>query len=114
VVLFTLIPFVGAPWVFIPLACFYLLSENYSLAIVLVTCGILLFLIPQYLIMPQLAQKRGKIHPLVTVLAFVAPLFILGLPGIIIGPTLYGFLLAAYRTADYYNTIEEGQEPIKS
>ncbi|MCJ7446051.1 MAG: AI-2E family transporter [Methanotrichaceae archaeon] len=114
VVLFTLIPFVGAPWVFIPLACFYLLLGNYSLAIALVTCGILLFLIPQYLIMPQLAQKRGKIHPLVTVLAFVAPLFILGLPGIVIGPTLYGFLLAAYRTVDYYNAVEEGQEPIQS
>jgi predicted PurR-regulated permease PerM len=114
VVLFTLIPFVGAPPVFYLLASFYLLTGNYSLAIALVICGILLFLIPQYLIMPQLAQRRGKIHPLVTVLAFVAPLFMMGLPGIIVGPTLYGFLLAAYRTTDYYSTVEEGRVPIQN
>jgi predicted PurR-regulated permease PerM len=113
VVLFTLIPFVGAPWVFTPLAVLYLLFGNYSLAIVLVISGILLFLIPQYLILPRLAQKRGRIHPLVTVLSFVAPLFILGLPGIIVGPTLFGFLLAAYRTADYRNAMEEGQGSIQ-
>ncbi|MDD1741768.1 MAG: AI-2E family transporter [Methanotrichaceae archaeon] len=109
VILFTLIPFVGAPWVFAPLAGFYFLSGNYALAITLIICGLLLFIIPQYLIMPRLAQKRGRIHPLVTVLAFVAPLFILGLPGIIVGPALFGFLLAAYRTADYRNALEEGQ-----
>jgi predicted PurR-regulated permease PerM len=114
VILFTLIPFVGAPWVFTPLAGFYLLFGNYSLAIALVICGLLLFLIPQYLILPRLAQKRGRIHPLVTVLSFVAPLFILGLPGIIVGPALFGFLLAAYRTADYRNALEEKQSYINS
>ena len=80
------------------------------MAIALAISGILLFIIPQYLIMPRLAQKRGRIHPLVTVLSFVAPLFILGLPGIIVGPMLFGFLLAAYRTIDYYSTVEEERE----
>jgi predicted PurR-regulated permease PerM len=77
------------------------------LAIALAISGLLLFIIPQYLIMPRLARKRGRIPPLVTVLSFVAPLFILGMPGIIVGPMLFGFLLAAYRTADYRNTLEE-------
>jgi predicted PurR-regulated permease PerM len=48
--------------------------------------------------LPRLAQKSGQIHPIITVLAFLGPLFALGLAGVIIGPMLYGFLLAVYRT----------------
>jgi predicted PurR-regulated permease PerM len=44
------------------------------------------------------------------VLAFVGALFALGLPGIIIGPMLYGFLLAVYRTVDHYG--EEASSPL--
>jgi predicted PurR-regulated permease PerM len=98
VIIFTLIPLVGAPWVFIPLALFYLLQGEYMLAVILAICGILIFVIPQYLILPRLAQSGGQIHPLITVLAFLGPLFALGLPGVIVGPILYGFLLAVYRT----------------
>lgn len=98
VVIFTLIPLVGAPWVFIPLALFYMLQGEYMLAVILAICGILIFVIPQYLILPRLAQSGGQIHPLITVLAFLGPLFALGLPGVIVGPILYGFLLAVYRT----------------
>jgi len=98
VVIFTLIPLVGAIWVFVPLALLYLLQENYLLSAALAICGILIFVVPQYLILPRLAQSRGQIHPLITVLAFLGPLFALGLPGVIIGPILYGFLLAVYRT----------------
>jgi predicted PurR-regulated permease PerM len=98
VVIFTLIPLVGAIWVFIPLALLYLLQGNYLLSAVLAICGITIFVIPQYFILPHLAQRGGQIHVLITVLAFVGPLFALGLPGVIIGPILYGFLLAVYRT----------------
>jgi len=98
VVIFTLIPLVGAIWVFIPLALLYLLQGNYLLSAVLAICGITIFVIPQYFILPHLAQRGGQIHVLITVLAFIGPLFALGLPGVIIGPILYGFLLAVYRT----------------
>ncbi len=98
VVIFTLIPLVGAIWDFIPLAFLYYLQGNYLLSGELALCGILIFVVPQYLILPRLAQRRGQIHPLITVLAFLGPLFVLGLPGVVIGPILYGFLLAVYRT----------------
>lgn len=98
VVIFTFIPLVGAIWVFIPLALFYFLQGNYLLAAVLAVCGIMIFVIPQYFILPHLAQRGGQIHVLITILAFIGPLFALGLPGIIVGPILYGFLLAVYRT----------------
>jgi len=98
VIIFTLIPLVGAPWVFLPLAAIYLQQGNIFLAAALASCGILIFVAPQYLILPRLARRGAQIHPLVTVLAFAGALFAIGLPGIIIGPTLYGFLLAVYRT----------------
>ncbi|NPV61222.1 MAG: AI-2E family transporter [Methanotrichaceae archaeon] len=98
VIIFTLIPLVGAPWVFLPLAAIYLQQGNISLAAALALSGILIFVVPQYLILPRLARRGAQIHPLVTVLAFVGALFAIGLPGIIIGPILYGFLLAVYRT----------------
>jgi hypothetical protein len=34
----------------------------------------------------------------VTLLAFAAPIFAIGVMGVIVGPALYGFVLAAYRT----------------
>jgi predicted PurR-regulated permease PerM len=98
VVIFTFIPLVGAIWVFIPLALLYLLQGNYLLAAVLAVCGVVIFVIPQYFILPHLALKGGQIHVLITILAFIGPLFVLGLPGVIVGPILYGFLLAVYRT----------------
>jgi predicted PurR-regulated permease PerM len=102
VAIFTLIPLVGALWVFIPLAALFSLQGNLNLAAALAISGILMFVVPQYLILPRLARRGAQIHPLITVLAFVGALFALGLPGIIIGPMLYGFLLAVYRTIDHY------------
>jgi len=108
VAIFTLIPLVGALWVFIPLAALFLLQGNLNLAVALAISGILMFVVPQYLILPRLARRGAQIHPLITVLAFVGALFALGLPGIIIGPMLYGFLLAVYRTIDHYGEVVSG------
>jgi predicted PurR-regulated permease PerM len=35
-------------------------------------------------------------------MAFTAPVFVIGLMGVIVGPTVYGFILAAYRTMLYF------------
>jgi len=110
VAIFTLIPLIGALWVFIPLSALFLLQGNLNLAAALAISGILMFVVPQYLILPRLARRGAQIHPLITVLAFVGALFALGLPGIIIGPMLYGFLLAVYRTVDHYG--EEASSPL--
>jgi len=41
-------PLVGAIWVFIPLALLYLLQGDYMLSVILVVCGLLIFVVPQY------------------------------------------------------------------
>lgn len=47
---------------------------------------------------PKLAQEKGEIHPVITLLAFISPILAMGLTGLIIGPAVYGFLLALFRT----------------
>jgi predicted PurR-regulated permease PerM len=50
-------------------------------------------------------MKNARIHPIVTVLAYTAPIFVVGVIGVVVGPTLYGFLLAAYRAVLHYREL---------
>lgn len=96
--IFTLIPMLGPPFVFVPMALYYLISgDSLRFLIIIVFGTVLLMVIPENVIRPHLAMKSARIHPIVTLLAYTAPIFVVGLMGVIIGPTLYGFLLAAYR-----------------
>ena len=98
IAILTLIPMVGPTAVFIPMALYFIIVHNYFTASALLIFGtIFLMIIPENVIRPSLAQKSASIHPIITMLAYTAPIFVLGLMGMIIGPMLYGFLLAAYR-----------------
>jgi predicted PurR-regulated permease PerM len=106
VAIFTLIPLVGPPFVFVPMAVYYLMLGDLTMSLVLLVFGTLvLMVIPENVIRPHLALKSARIHPIVTVLAYTAPIFVVGVIGVFIGPTLYGFLLAAYRAAAHYREI---------
>jgi predicted PurR-regulated permease PerM len=96
--IFTFVPMLGPAVVFIPLALYYLfLGDTIRFLIILVFGTVALMVIPENVIRPHLAMKSARIHPIVTLLAYTAPIFVVGIIGVIIGPTLYGFLLAAYR-----------------
>jgi predicted PurR-regulated permease PerM len=106
IAIFTLIPLLGPPFVIGPIALYYLLLRDYVMATVLVVFGVVVLMVfPENVLRPSLAMKSARIHPIVTVLAYTAPVFVVGLIGVIIGPTLYGFLLAVYRTMVYYKEI---------
>lgn len=106
VAIFTLIPLLGPPFVIAPMAIYYLLLRDYMTVIFLVIFGVVvLMIIPENVLRPHLAMKSARIHPIITVIAYTAPVFVVGLMGVIIGPALYGFLLAAYRTIVYYREI---------
>ncbi|MGA9097505.1 MAG: AI-2E family transporter [Methanotrichaceae archaeon] len=106
VAIFTLIPLLGPPFVIAPIAIYYLLLKDYLTAFSLVIFGVVaLVIIPENILRPQLAIRSARIHPIITVLAYTAPVFVVGLIGVIIGPALYGFLLAVYRTIVYYREI---------
>jgi len=96
--IFTLIPMLGPPIVFIPMALYYLfIGDTARFLIILVFGTVVLMVIPENVLRPHLAMKSARIHPIVTLLAYTAPIFVVGLIGVILGPTLYGFLMAAYR-----------------
>lgn len=106
VAVFTLVPLLGPPFVFLPLSLYYLLDGNPVLSVVILVFGtVFLMVIPENVIRPHLAMKSARIHPIITVLAYTAPIFVVGIIGVIVGPTLYGFLLAAYRTVEHYRGI---------
>jgi predicted PurR-regulated permease PerM len=49
--------------------------------------------IPGIIIRPRLIKQIGNIHPIIFLVSFTAPLFMIGAMGIIIGPAVFGFLL---------------------
>lgn len=94
-----LLPVVGAGTVYCFLALYYAFIQDYFTAGALVFLGIIfLNVIPDFIIRPKLARSRAAIHPAITLIAFAAPVFVIGPIGIIIGPLTYGFLLAVFRT----------------
>lgn len=100
VAFFTFMPMLGPPLVFIPLALYYLLLGDVLRFLVLLIFGtVVLMIIPENIIRPHLAMKSAQIHPAITLLAYTAPIFVVGIMGVFIGPAIYGFLLAVFRAA---------------
>ncbi|MFZ2536723.1 AI-2E family transporter [Methanothrix sp.] len=100
--IFALLPMIGPPIIFVPICIYFLLIGNYLSGIGLFIYSLIFInTIPENVIRPKLASQGAKIHPSITLLAFAAPIFVVGFLGFIIGPLLYGFLLAAFRTRVY-------------
>jgi predicted PurR-regulated permease PerM len=103
VAVFTLIPLLGPIVIFGPMTIYYLLVHEYLMAILIFIFGVVaLTVFPENVIRPKLAMQGAEIHPIITILAYTAPLFVIGVAGVIIGPTVYGFLLASIRTWIYF------------
>ena len=99
VAVFALLPLVGANLIYALMAIYYLAIQDYRMGVAILVFGIIfLTVIPENIIRPRLAMQGAAIHPAITLLSFAAPLFVLGAVGIVVGPALYGFLLAVYRT----------------
>jgi predicted PurR-regulated permease PerM len=107
IAVFTAIPLVGPVAVYVPMAIYYALIQDYARAAILLVFGtIVLMILPENVIRPKLAMRSAQIHPIITVLAYTAPIFVIGIVGVLLGPALYGFLLAAYRTLLYIRSSE--------
>lgn len=102
VAVFTLIPMVGPVVVFLPMSIYYLLIHDLFRGVLILVFGIVvLTIIPENVLRPKLAMQGASIHPVITILAYTAPIFVVGIIGVVVGPALYGFLLAVYRAAVY-------------
>jgi predicted PurR-regulated permease PerM len=102
-----LVPILGPEMIFGPFALYYILTGDYTRGLALLAFGVIfLVIIPNNLILPRLASVRASIHPLITLTAFTAPIFAIGFMGVIVGPAVYGFILAAYRTMVHLHEIK--------
>lgn len=91
-------PLIGQPAVYLPLAAYYALLHDYRKALLILIFSTALHTLQDYYLRPKLAQEKGEVHPVITILAFVSPILVMGLTGLVIGPAVYGFLLALFRT----------------
>lgn len=99
IAVFTLVPMLGPLSVIVPMSIYYIAIHEYETALFLLAMGIVvLTIIPENVIRPRLAMHGASIHPVITILAYTAPIFVIGISGVIVGPAVYGFILAAYRT----------------
>ncbi|MCL7474626.1 MAG: AI-2E family transporter [Methanosarcinales archaeon] len=99
IAILALLPIVGPGAFYVPAAIYYVIVDEPVRAVILLLFGwLFLETIPGNVIRPRLMMKKGQIHPIITLLSFTAPLFVVGAMGIIVGPAAFGFMLALYRT----------------
>ena len=95
-----LLPIIGAWFIFIPIALWVLSTlpspQGVINAIIILVFGeIFLVGIPDLYIRPNLAGKRGRVHPLIILIGFVGGPLIWGVKGFILGPLALGLAQAA-------------------
>jgi predicted PurR-regulated permease PerM len=95
--LLSMYPLIGLPGVYLPLTAYYVLLQDYNKALQILIFSVALNTLQDYYLRPKLVEKKGAVHPVMTILAFGAPLLVIGITGLVIGPAVYGFLLALYR-----------------
>ncbi|MFB3765970.1 MAG: AI-2E family transporter [Methanotrichaceae archaeon] len=103
----SLIRFFG-PWlIFLPLSVLLFLTNDVSKGFFLLLFGsVLLEYVPEHILRPSISKGRSPVNIALAFLSYVAPILVFGLMGIVIGPFVYGLLIAAYRTAQRYREKE--------
>ena len=100
--IFALLPILGGWMVYISIAIYYFLNQDYIKAIFLFIYGeLFLSIAPDFIIRPYIVKKDVDIHPVLVVVAFLIAPLSLGISGFAIGPLVVGalnaFYLAKYR-----------------
>jgi predicted PurR-regulated permease PerM len=86
------IPVLGVSLVWAPVGLFYLLNQNFILAIWIFVVGVFASTIDNF-IRPFLQKKTGQIHPLITLIGIVIGVPFFGILGILVGPLLLSYFL---------------------
>ncbi|HYB59452.1 MAG TPA: AI-2E family transporter [Candidatus Acidoferrales bacterium] len=103
-----IVPVIGRALVYIPVSLYFLIIGDPAKALWVLIVSVILFQIVVGLyIIPFLGHRgRAGIPKPVALLAYVVPFAAIGLLGVIVGPAVYGFALALYRT--YRGARKEG------
>jgi predicted PurR-regulated permease PerM len=91
--LLAIIPFLGAFVIWAPAAAFLALSGGYSSAVLLALWGTLVIGLVDNVVYPMLVGNKLRMHTLLSFIAVVGGLIVLGAPGVVLGPLLVAVTL---------------------
>ncbi|QWG24456.1 AI-2E family transporter [Bradyrhizobium sediminis] len=86
--LLAIVPFLGAFVIWAPTAAFLALSGNYSSAIILAVWGTIVVGLVDNVVYPILVGNKLKMHTVLSFIAVVGGLMLLGAPGVVLGPLI--------------------------
>ena len=90
-VITSMIPFIGAAGVYIPVTLWLLLQGHYGLAIGLLVYGAALISTMDNVVRAYVIHGRARLHPLVALISVIGGLQAVGLFGIFLGPLVAAF-----------------------
>lgn len=92
------LPVVGTALVWVPLSGYLLVEGHPVKAVLLAAWGVVAVTsIADYWIRPRIVGSRGHGHPLLTLIALLGGIEVLGLPGLLVAPIVMSVFVAAFR-----------------
>lgn len=95
--LFSMIPFVGAAGVYVPVSAFLLMQGRVGAAVFLLAYGIAIVSTSDNLVRIHVLNGRARLHPLVGLISMLGGLEVLGLWGLFVGPIVAGLFYSLLR-----------------
>ncbi|MEK6928481.1 MAG: AI-2E family transporter [Nanoarchaeota archaeon] len=80
------IPGLGPVAVWLPLALYYLINNNYFTAIGVIITGLIISVIIEIILLGKIISKNSKIHPLIFLMGIFGGIPIFGIFGFVLGP----------------------------
>ncbi|MCD6590006.1 AI-2E family transporter, partial [Candidatus Woesearchaeota archaeon] len=93
----SLIPFVGAPFVWVPGAIILIVNGSVLNAILLIMWGVIVVSNIDNVMRIYVMKKTGRIHELIVLLGFLGGIKLFGFIGILLGPLILALLLLLIR-----------------
>jgi predicted PurR-regulated permease PerM len=90
--IFSFLPVLEAPIIWVPAAIIQLLLKDYTAGIAIIAVGIFISVIDNFL-RPVIQNRVGELHPLLSLLGIVIGVPLFGLIGIVIGPVLLSYFI---------------------
>lgn len=90
--IFSFLPVLGAPLIWVPAAIIQLLLKDYTAGIAILAVGIFISVIDNFL-RPLIQKQVGELHPLLSLIGIVIGVSLFGLIGIVIGPLLLSYFI---------------------
>ena len=90
--IFSFLPVLGVPLIWVPAAIIQLLLKDYTAGIAIIAVGIFISVIDNFL-RPIIQNRVGELHPLLSLLGIVIGVPLFGLIGIVIGPLLLSYFI---------------------